>query len=86
MIELAASEKPRQFVLHKCDSLPRSCRECDVRFACHGECPKNRFIETPDGEPGSITCVRATKRSSRTSTSRCASWPSCYSAIALRPR
>ena len=28
------------------------CRECDVRFACHGECPKNRFIETPDGEPG----------------------------------
>jgi uncharacterized protein len=28
------------------------CRECDVRFACHGECPKNRFLVTPDGEPG----------------------------------
>jgi uncharacterized protein len=28
------------------------CRECPVRFACHGECPKNRFILTPDGEPG----------------------------------
>ena len=34
------------------DSLPRYCRECEVRFACHGECPKNRFIDTPDGEPG----------------------------------
>ena len=32
--------------------LPRYCRECDVRFACHGECPKNRFTLTPDGEPG----------------------------------
>ena len=31
---------------------PRYCRECDVRFACHGGCPKDRFIETPDGEPG----------------------------------
>ncbi len=36
----------------KRDTLPRYCRECEVRFACHGECPKNRFIETPDGEPG----------------------------------
>ena len=32
--------------------LPRYCRECDVRFACNGECPKNRFTVTPDGEPG----------------------------------
>ena len=52
MIELVASDQQRQFGLHKRDSLPRYCRECDVRFACHGECPKNRFIETPDGEPG----------------------------------
>ncbi len=28
------------------------CLECDVRFACHGGCPKDRFIATPDGEPG----------------------------------
>jgi uncharacterized protein len=34
------------------DTLPRYCRECEVRFACHGGCPKNRFIETPDGESG----------------------------------
>jgi uncharacterized protein len=52
MIELVASDQQRQFGLHKRDSLPRYCRECDVRFACHGECPKNRFIETPNGEPG----------------------------------
>jgi uncharacterized protein len=52
MIELVASDQQRQFGLNKRDSLPRYCRECEVRFACHGECPKNRFIETPDGEPG----------------------------------
>jgi serine-type anaerobic sulfatase-maturating enzyme len=52
MIELVASDQQRQFGLHKRESLPRYCRACDVRFACHGECPKNRFIETPDGEAG----------------------------------
>lgn len=52
MIELVASDQQRQFGLHKRETLPRYCRECEVRFACHGECPKNRFIETPDGEPG----------------------------------
>ncbi|MEA3337359.1 MAG: anaerobic sulfatase maturase [Chloroflexota bacterium] len=52
MIELVASPQQRQFGRDKLDSLPRYCLECDVRFACHGGCPKNRFIETPDGEPG----------------------------------
>lgn len=36
----------------KRDSLPDYCRNCEVRFACHGECPKHRFIRTPDGEAG----------------------------------
>lgn len=36
----------------KSATLPRYCRECPVRFACHGECPKHRFIQTPHGEPG----------------------------------
>jgi len=52
MMELATSEKQRAFGLDKLNSLPKYCRECDVRFACHGECPRNRFITTPDGEAG----------------------------------
>ena len=52
MIELVASPPQLKFGQDKRDALPQYCRDCDVRFACHGECPKNRFIETPDGEPG----------------------------------
>jgi len=52
MIELMASEQQAKFGRDKRDTLPRYCLECDVRFACHGECPKNRFVPTPDGEPG----------------------------------
>jgi len=36
----------------KRNKLPRMCRECPVLFACNGECPKHRFVATPDGEPG----------------------------------
>jgi uncharacterized protein len=49
---LAGSEQQQQFGLDKQDSLPRYCRECSVRFACNGECPKHRFLTTPDGESG----------------------------------
>ena len=49
---LVNSAQQRSFGLDKRDALPRYCRECDVRFACNGECPKHRFISTPDGEPG----------------------------------
>lgn len=52
MIELVASDKQRKFGQDKLDTLPNYCQECEVRFACHGGCPKNRFIETPTGEPG----------------------------------
>ena len=52
MAELAGSEQQRKFGRDKLDALPTFCRECEVRFACHGECPKNRFLTTPDGEPG----------------------------------
>jgi uncharacterized protein len=49
---LVNSTPQRQFGQDKLDRLPRYCRECDVRFACNGECPKHRFIRTPDGEAG----------------------------------
>ncbi len=52
LAELAVSETLRGFGEAKRDGLPRTCRECNVLFACRGECPKNRILTTPDGEPG----------------------------------
>jgi uncharacterized protein len=52
MLELVASEKQRTFGRNKLELLPQSCRDCEVWFACKGECPKNRFAMTPNGEPG----------------------------------
>jgi uncharacterized protein len=50
MIELVSSARQRQFGLDKRDTLPTVCLRCDVRFACHGECPRNRFLRTQDGK------------------------------------
>jgi uncharacterized protein len=50
--ELVASPRQRQFGHDKQDTLPQYCRVCEVKFACHGGCPKDRFIAAPDGEPG----------------------------------
>jgi uncharacterized protein len=52
MIELVGSDRQRQFGMAKRDGLPRQCRACEVRFACNGGCPKDRILNTPDGEPG----------------------------------
>jgi uncharacterized protein len=52
LVELVGSEQQRRFGVAKRDALPRACRECAVRFVCHGGCPKNRMLRTPDGEPG----------------------------------
>ncbi len=49
---LVSSDQQKSFGQHKLDSLPRYCLGCDVRFACNGECPKHRFIRTPEGEEG----------------------------------
>ncbi|MDH3705794.1 MAG: SPASM domain-containing protein, partial [Acidimicrobiia bacterium] len=50
--DLVRSDQQVAFGAAKRDTLPEYCRSCDVRFACHGGCPKNRFTTTPDGEPG----------------------------------
>jgi uncharacterized protein len=52
MLDLVALPRQERFGLDKRDTLPGFCRGCDVRFACHGGCPKDRFTDTPDGEPG----------------------------------
>ncbi|MBN1286071.1 MAG: anaerobic sulfatase maturase [Anaerolineae bacterium] len=52
IVEMVASERQRRFGQDKRDTLPRFCRECEVRFVCNGGCPKNRTLTTPDGEPG----------------------------------
>jgi len=52
LIELLESPEQRAFGRAKLETLPQFCRMCEVKEMCHGECPKNRFIETPDGEPG----------------------------------
>ncbi len=52
LLDLVDSPQQRQFGLDKRETLPQYCLDCDVRFACHGGCPKDRFIATPDGEPG----------------------------------
>jgi uncharacterized protein len=52
MVELLTSPQQVAFGRAKADTLPAYCRARDVRFACNGECPKNRFTRTPDGEAG----------------------------------
>jgi uncharacterized protein len=52
LLELVSSPQQVQFGLDKRDTLPQYCLDCDVRFVCHGGCPKDRFIRTPEGDPG----------------------------------
>ncbi len=52
IVTLANSERQQAFGEAKESTLPRYCLDCEVRFACNGECPKNRFLATPDGQPG----------------------------------
>jgi uncharacterized protein len=52
IIEMLYGEQQSRFSMLKHKSLPRQCKECEFEFACHGECPKNRFINDRYGNPG----------------------------------
>lgn len=52
LLQLIPGEKQRSFGKAKTEGLPRYCRACGFLFTCHGECPKNRVLTTPDGEAG----------------------------------
>lgn len=52
LVEMMYSEKQQRFGKAKQDTLPRQCKQCPYLFACNGECPKNRFCKTRDGESG----------------------------------
>lgn len=49
---LVRGERQQAFGRAKQEALPEYCRQCEYLFACNGECPKNRILLTPDGEPG----------------------------------
>lgn len=52
LVEMLKSQKQFDFGLDKRNKLPRYCLRCEVRYACNGECPKHRFLLSPDGQPG----------------------------------
>ena len=52
LVEMLESPAQREFGRKKRDALPRYCRECPVLAMCNGGCPKDRFLQTPEGEAG----------------------------------
>ena len=52
LIDMLYGEPQQEFSRLKHSSLPRQCKECDMEFACHGECPKNRFMKDKYGDSG----------------------------------
>ncbi len=62
LAEMAYSGSQEQFGKAKEGLLPAYCRSCEYKFACFGECPKNRFTKTPAGEPGLNYLCRGWKK------------------------
>ena len=85
LAEIVGSAEQIRFGDLKVKSLPNYCVHCDVRFACHGGCPKDRFVRRRRASRGSTTSAPATRTSSTTSTSRCAACATCCARTARRP-
>ncbi len=62
LADMAFSVQQRKFGFDKPDTLPQYCTDCEFLFACHGECPKNRILYTPDGESGLNYLCRGLKK------------------------
>jgi len=62
LADVVYSDQQRRFGMNKRDLLPDCCKGCQYNFACNGECPKNRFLKTPDGQPGLNYLCSGTKR------------------------
>jgi uncharacterized protein len=60
--EMVGSTRQSEFGQAKSATLPQYCRQCSFLRDCWGECPKNRFILTPDGEPGLNYLCRGFKK------------------------
>jgi radical SAM protein with 4Fe4S-binding SPASM domain len=71
LIDPVGSERQQRLGLDKREALPRYCLDCDLRFACHGGCPTDRFTATPDEQPGLHYLCSSFSCSSTTSASRC---------------
>lgn len=52
LLDMVKSKQQLDFGIIKRSSLPGYCLDCDILYACHGECPKHRFLTTPGGETG----------------------------------
>ena len=85
MIDLIVLPQQQEFGRAKRDTLPPFCLECDVRFACHGGCPKDRFTSRPTGTRACTTSARATRRSSTTSSPRCERCATACAPVVPRP-
>lgn len=62
LAQMVDSPQQRKFGSDKSDALPGCCRRCELLFACNGGCPKHRFLQAPNGEPGLNYLCAAYKR------------------------